>query len=114
MASALSTTALVLRTRDEHRLIANYAQVTVADAETMAGKASDGFAAEQAPPVEQDRATRIGAAMDDASNLISAAREEIVDGKAGSCSRYCAKLLAMSKKFLDFSDQLKHPPAKAG
>jgi hypothetical protein len=114
MAAALSTAALVLKTRDQHKLIADYAQVTIASAESMAGKAADKFSAEQAPPVEQDRATKIGDAMDDASNLIADAREEVVDGKGGSCSRYCSKLLAMSKKFQDFADQLKHPPAAAG
>lgn len=113
MAAALSTAALVLRTRDQGKLVTYYAQVTIANAEEMGGKASDKFSAEQAPPVEQDRASKIGDAMDQAGTLISDAREEVVDGKSGTCSRYCAKLLAMSQKFQDFSDQLKTPLVQA-
>jgi hypothetical protein len=111
MAAALSTAELVLRTRDQGKFIANYAQVTLAAAEAMAGKAADALSAEQAPPVEQDRATTIGDAMDQASNAISDAREEVVDGKPGSCSRYCDKLRELSKQFQAFSTELKHPPA---
>jgi hypothetical protein len=113
VAAALSTVELVLRTRDRHKLIAEWAQVTIANAEGMAGKAADKFSAEQAPPVEQDRATSISDAMDQASSLISDAREEVVDGKSGTCSRFCDKLAKLSKKFQTFGDQLKHPPAKA-
>jgi hypothetical protein len=111
MAAALSTAELVLRTRDQGKFIANYAQVTLASAESMAGKASDGFSAEQAPPVEQDRATKIGDAMDRASSVISDAREEVVDGKKGSCSRYCDRLRELSEQFQAFSTELKHPPS---
>jgi hypothetical protein len=113
MAAALSTARLVLRTRDQGKLITEWAQVTITDAESMAGKASSKFSAEQAPPVEQDRATKISDAMDQAGSLISDAREEVVDGKSGTCSRFCTKLAKMSKTFQDFSEQLKHPPAAA-
>lgn len=96
VASALSTTMLVLREQDRGRLVPNYARVAVAQAESTAGGAASAWGDEQPPPSQEQRASTFSNALDKANTLITQARTALLDDDPGACAQYCSKLQQMA------------------
>lgn len=96
--SALGTTTLVLQQHAADRLVPNYARVAVAQAESSAGGAVSAWGDEQPPQSQEQRAGRISSTLDDATTLISQARQALLDQDPHACARYCPQLTAMATK----------------
>lgn len=104
--SALGTSKLVLQEHAADRLVPNYARVAIAQAESAAGGAVSAWGAEQPPPSQEQRASRISSTLDDADTLISQARQALLDHDPDACTHYCHRLTAMAAKVQRIEQEL--------
>jgi hypothetical protein len=112
-ASAVHTAELALRLRQDGRLYDRYLQTVLVDAEKGIGKAGASIGSKQPPRAERERYGTVTGQVDEAADLVSAARIAVVDRESDRYDSLADRLAEAARALQDLEDDLQHPPEPA-
>jgi hypothetical protein len=92
VASSVQTARLALEQAIDGRIIDNYLQTVVVDAEASASSSAEKLASQQPPREERERYDTVTTGLDDATGLLADVRIAVVHGRAGAYPRLVDEL----------------------
>ena len=92
VASSVQTARLSLEQAIDDRIIDNYLQTVVVDAEASAGSSAEKLASQQPPREERKRYDTVTSGLDEATGLLADVRIAVVDGRTETYPRLVDEL----------------------